>query len=646
MNTQIENLNDTIDLWEKVSSIADFNSKTNPYDEALLDEIKKELGFEAECDVHNELVSHKTSPEQLLAVLLKVMKPFSIMLNDLLKMFEDARAQYSDNNFMIKFDFDKAKETFDLDLENFRLCTKMVNNVVYHEFRLESSSPLTDFVYPLGEILADKHLFPDKCNNPSFPDEINEWLKEYDDCARNDKNWPETFPNPPKSGVERIDNIIAEIWQLPKAACKLYNGCFLSNLKRKESLTKKQELLIDSRKKSLIENELFPPDCRFYSHEAESWIGIFVKILVCLVENIKIKNNDDLNIDVIVDRLEEFRKSLPIESFVRERLVETLENILILPLWKKRYTLYSAWVATQIVTASEEWKPVYNVNKGVLSFSFGGSVIAHLKYNTFDIELHAELNTWYDPKEMVGSERIDHIQPDYSLCINEKSDPKNTILVVECKQYKVPDKKKFQAAVIDYAGGRPNAQVILVNYTKINDTFKSDLKLTDKGKKAYDRNPYFNILFPGDVESCNSFMEAVRYSILNECSITLAWDESPKDLDLILEMIDSEGKKIRIYYDNKGNTEQYPFAHLDRDDQNGNGCETINALILPSRKYNVLVHNYKEEATNGEISVSIKLGEDEMIVKTTRNLDTKEEWLVFTIENCSIQEKDVMIPIN
>lgn len=627
MNTQIEKLNDTIDLWNKVSSIADFNSKTNPYDEALLDEIKKELGFDAGCNISDELAVRKTSPEQLLAVLLKVMKPFSIMLKDLYEMFKEAGAQYSEKNIQIKFDFEDAKENFGLDLENFRQYIEKVEKVVNYKLQLESCSPFKDFVDPIKEILENKNFEFDQRNCPSVFTEINEWLKEY---INKDLNWPDHFPVPPKSGIEKIDYLIDEIWQIPKVSNELYNKCYQSDLGRWLSLCKKER----------------PTNFGFYKSESDFWIGSFVKLLCWLIYDIRKSENLELNIDEICNELETFNDGLPIVRIESERLVKSLLDILNLPVWKKRYALYSAWVATQIVSASNEWKPVYNVNKGVLSFSFGGSVITHLKYHIFDIELHAELNTWYDPKEMVG-ERIDHIQPDYSLCINGKSDPKNnTILVVECKQYKAPNKKNFQDAVIDYAGGRPNAQVILVNYTKINDTFKSGLKLIDKGKKVYDRIPYFNILSPGDYESCDSFKEVVRNSILNECSITLAWDESPKDLDLILEIIDSEGNIKRVDFQDRGNVYQYPFVYLNRDDQKGNGHETIMALILPSQKYNVLVHNYSGEATNGKISVSIKLGENEMMSKIYTNLNINEEWHVFTIENCSIQKIDVMIPKN
>ena len=676
MENEPEILNSTVELWDRICTVADFKSKE--YDRRLLHDIRKELGIRDRCHFRSFLVKQKTTPEQLLAVLLKVMEPFSIMMNDLLAMFKTAGAKYSDKNIQIEFDFKKAREQFGLDLENFRLCTQKLNNVVYHEFRLESSSPINDFKNPLEDILMDKHLFPNKCNNPSFPVEINKWLKEYDDGARNDKNWPDYFPNPPESEVERIDKIIAEIWQLPKAACKLYNGCYLSNLKRKKSLTKKQELLkrkkslakkqeLLKRKKSPIGNEIFPPDCRFYSHEAESWIGDFVRILVCLVENIKIKKNDDLNIDVIVDRLEEFKKSLPIESFVRERLVETLLDILNLPLWKKRYALYSAWVATQIISALDEddWEIVYNVKGEVLSFNFRGSVIAHLKHHNFDIELHAELKTECCNIKYIGGERTEGIKPDYSLRFNNTTDRKDIILAVECKQYKDPEnknnsstkknykyvidaKENFTNAIVDYARVLYKAQVILVNYTKIPESFRTEL--TENFSDISDRVPYYDILSPGNVVSYDSFKTAVRNALSEErcfkffsteCYIELDLNRLSPKLGLILEIDDLKVKK-EINYEEKGNLDQYPFADFDGDipNENNRGIilhDTIKVTrILSGYTYKGYVYNHSDEEPNGEISVSVKIGKFEKTDSNPLNIDkwtNSKEFCVFRIEN-------------
>lgn len=48
------------------------------------------------------------------------------MMSDLLKMFEEAGAQFTDNNIQINFDFEDAKENFGLDLEHFCIYNETV----------------------------------------------------------------------------------------------------------------------------------------------------------------------------------------------------------------------------------------------------------------------------------------------------------------------------------------------------------------------------------------------------------------------------------------------------------------------------------------------------------------------------------------
>ena len=627
MNTQIENLKDTIDLWKKVSSIADFNSKTNPYDEALLDEIKKELGFDAGCNISAELAVRKTSPEQLLAVLLKVMKPFSSMLNDLYKMFEDAGAQYSDNNIQIKFDFEDAKENFDLNLDNFRDYVDKVEKVINFEFNLESYDPW-EWVKHLEAIRGEKL----QSNDISTPEDIQKWLNDYEN--NRNANWKVFTPKTPQSGVEEIDELIKQIWELPKEAIDLYRDCYKKELERNGSVLEK----------SANYSNLF------YGAENDLWIKCIVENILELVSKVKIlqNNNDSSGIENIVNKLKIFINSLPILKIQYEKKVKEFLDILNLPVWKKRYALYSAWVVTQIVSASKDWTVKYNVVKGALSFSFGGSVIAHLKYNTFDIELHAELRSEYD--NPIGEGRTEHIQPDYSLCINGKSNPENnTILVVECKQYKHPSKKNFTEAIVDYAGGRPNAQVILVNYTKIPDAFLSSLP-----KELVARVPYFDILCPDNVESCDSFKKAVRNALSEErcfkffsteCCIELVLDILPQNMNLILEIVDLKGQKEYINFDKQGKLDEHPYAHFNGYilNENYRGIilhDTIKVTrILSGYTYKGYVYNNSDEEPNGEISVSVKIGKNEIIDKKTLDIDkwtNSREFCVFRIEKDDI----------
>lgn len=605
-------LKDTLELWDQFAKTADF--KSNVYDKQLLEVIKQELGFNTSSDVRSELGIHKTTSEQLLSILLKLMKPFSVMLNDLLAMFEEAGAQSSDDNIQIEFNFEDAKNNFGLDLENFRMYKETVEKVVCYEWHLENREPWIDFCEPILNILGRKDY--SYINKLSLPNEISDWLKRYRDRER---NWPDDFPMPPQSGDEIIDHLMAEIWELPRTACELYKKGYQSDLRRYGSLTK----------------QAGPAHLNFYYAETDFWIGTFVKMLYALAFHVKVLKRD--KVEEIKERLEKYRNSLPIVCVEKEKRIKNLLDILNLPVWKKRYALYSAWVSTQIVSAFDKSAVRYNVINGALSFSFGGSKIAFIRNFPFDIVLLAELRTPY--ASVIGHGRLNNIQPDYSLCIKDETDPKNTIIVVECKQYKSPSKKNFTEAIIDYAGGRPNAKVILANYTSVPETFRLGLP-----SDVSDRVPFFDALLPGSI-SCDSFKKAIRESISQKCQVCLSWQKAPLDLDLILIMKDVNGAITKVNFSSMGSLDHFPYAQLDKDTRNRFGCETITAIVSETTIYEFYVHNYSGEKTDGEIIIDIWYNNNNLLsAKSNADLDRNSLWHVVTIESSKIHKVDKIVP--
>ncbi|MBF0321129.1 MAG: hypothetical protein HQL01_15145, partial [Nitrospirae bacterium] len=55
----------------------------------------------------------------------------------------------------------------------------------------------------------------------------------------------------------------------------------------------------------------------------------------------------------------------------------------------------------------------------------------------------------------------------YTLTLEPITSPSQTVVVVECKQYQKASVENFSSALIDYANGRPNAKVLIVNYSNI-----------------------------------------------------------------------------------------------------------------------------------------------------------------------------------
>src|SRR5262249_44327360 len=138
--------------------------------------------------------------------------------------------------------------------------------------------------------------------------------------------------------------------------------------------------------------------------------------------------------------------------------VQILYEFLSLPIWKARHELYAAWIFCEIINAIESDRPHIHANGQQLVFSFSGAHLATLQSYSPNLQLWCELRT--PLKNPRGKSRKNAIQPDYSLAIGPVNYTKNTIIVVECKQYKVPSIKNFADALRDYAVGRENARVI------------------------------------------------------------------------------------------------------------------------------------------------------------------------------------------
>ena len=608
MKRLITELGSALELWDCFRKTADF--KSNEYDKQLLIEIKKGLGFDDKSNIRTEIQTNGTTPQQLLAVLLKSLKPFSLMMSDLLKMFEDAGAQYTDNNIQIQFNFEDATTNFDLNLEHFRVYHEELVKTVDYELQLELSNPWDDFVYPLGNMVDPKA----KYKNFSFgaiPDAIAQWLEKYRN--ENDK-WPDSIPQPPKCGIERIDNLIADIWLIPKAACDLYNKCYQSDLGRWKSLDKKGTEF----------------ESRFYSNEIDFWIGGFVEQICYFINKIiyiERAGNPNSSIEKLGDMLEIYRDKMPIVSIESAQLLKKFQNLLNLPIWEKRYALYSAWVSTQIISAFEKDKVRFNVVNGILSYAFGGSTIAFIEQDTYELKLIAELRTPFDGVK--GHGRKHNIQPDYSLCIYDETEPRNTVLVVECKQYKRPSRRNFTEAVEDYAGGRPTAQIMLVNYTSIPDSFRSKLS-----QSVSERVPYFDKLAPGD-KSCEIFRKAVKESLPKRHYFFLFSGKSPMVLHSKLVAYMPNGGTIEADNSYLGCEKAFPFICIGDNGLAGR-CEEISTLIFKTVKYEYYIHNQSCNDINGNYSVVLSDKKSFTIVENCDDLGATDLWHVFTIDHSRI----------
>lgn len=148
----------------------------------------------------------------------------------------------------------------------------------------------------------------------------------------------------------------------------------------------------------------------------------------------------------------------------REVLIKEFLELLNLPIWSRRHELYQTWVLTQIDKALEDYKRTIHHVDGALILNFSGTHIAALETEKGRIHLWSELRS--PLANPVGEGRKGHIQPDYTLTFEPITSPSQTIVAIECKQYRKANPKNFADALIDYARGRPNAKILLVNSWK------------------------------------------------------------------------------------------------------------------------------------------------------------------------------------
>lgn len=617
-------IKDAVELWNVFEKNANFRDEV--YDKVLLEKIREELKLPSTDSITNLLKNSSISVEELLVAVINTLEPFSLMMNDLLKMFETAGAKKSDNNILINFNFENNENTFAFDLNSFRESISIVNKVSKFIDTFKIKDPWK-MVYYLGG--PDRFLY-DKSYD--IPEDITNWIYEYQEKDV----FPNFIPNVPKTNIESIDKKLKILWLIYRLAIEEYRKVYNEK---------------EGRQKSHYAECCKRANDQFWQAETDYWTCSLIKEVALNVCEINSLNGLDRQ-----NKIEQFDKSLnkcisliDIEQEEIELQVESIIEMLNLPVWKKRYEMYSVWTATQIIEALEDFDAEFNVVNDSLSFSFTGSKIAVCKKLNPPLEIWAELRTYYDSP--ISKKRKSHIQPDYTLSINDISVPENSVLVIECKQYKKYSLKNFTEAVIDYANGRPNADIILNNYTNIP-------------KKIYDnihenirkRISFFSNMRPNNAEGFKkSIKESVvsyytrNYSLKNiflfnpsdlnlPFEIKLKWGQIPKDLDLYLK-IEGPGIELSpIYYSNLGSKNDVPYSFLNKDCRNGYGEEIITINKFMNGIYDIYVNNFSGECTVSDIiEVCISDGNTCMKLYRKDSIDKSSVWHVLTISKSGIK---------
>ena len=269
------------------------------------------------------------------------------------------------------------------------------------------------------------------------------------------------------------------------------------------------------------------------------------------------------------------------------------------------------------------------------------------------VEIWTELKTIY--ASPIGKSRKKHIQPDYTLAVQPISEPSSSIAVIECKQYKKNNTKNFSDAVIDYANGRPKANVFLTNYGPISKNVLSKLN-TDITSRSH----LLEYVRPNS-PSCRQFQRILHETVLEKCNlnkkiyvgntvciplqINLQWGAVPQDLDLYLRITDQSKNSYYVYYANRGFTERFPFAKLDKDDRCGYGNETIEIYQWHGVSYDIFIHNYSGEPCTSDCA-KVTICQNQQIVEEQKLPDFNgNKYLhIFHIDSSGIKNINTFVP--
>lgn len=601
------------ELWRFICKSANF--KDVFYDYSLQEALKKELKLSPLKTVEYSLKQKGITCDELVLALLRVMEPYSQMMVDLLKMFERASAQSTDNNIQISFDFENKTNNLTFDLKNFKRQIKIVTSTYIKLIvpKIEKPFELVEFFYGLlfGKCCqyCAKYIYP------------NEWL----DIYFNKDVWPNINLEQPKTGIYEFDKLICKIWLFINAIISEFKITYDEKIGRKRSVNRGSS---DGRMQN------------FWCAENDLWIGNLLNSIFLLVDAINNLQDEEKKkkIQLLTKQISKKLDSYESQKIIVKDDILSIIEVLNIPIWKKRYELYSAWVATQIVAAFEKDKLVFNVTNNTLSFSFKGSRLATAKNFNPPLEIWSELRTPFS--NPVSKKRKNNIQPDYTIGFSPVTVPENSIAVIECKQYKKSSTKNFSEAITDYANGRPYADVYLVNYGSI-----SSKVIKNVSEQTKERTCVIGEFVPSSIFA-NVLKERISETVTKvynknarkyAMTIELKWDSSVQDLDLIVEVV-CKSEKYTIYYEKMGHIDIFPYAILNRDFCAENGVEIISLeRIMEDATYNILVINSSENSMNSIPELKINIFDKPIIIKPNNPLLVNDTWNVCKIDSMGIE---------
>lgn len=617
-------------LWQMLQDKAGL--ELSDRDAELKKEILQILGLDPDLPVTVQLETDKVSINELLKAFYSCITPYAKMMNDLMVLFEQAGAHTGEDNLLLRFNFDEKTPSLDFDMRSFRIWKQESRDVLAEaKNKIWNFDSLQKMCGILEELAGEYRILS------GYDNELA-WLKEYNEFRK----WPSRQLDPILFGSSDFQAVIRHVWITWQLVVS--NSRSLGNSRDQLKDQEYQPNQIENISKEVtlpIENSWM-----LMNLDRNDWAGRMLSAILLLSTKVL---SEDME-ETIIQAYE----AVPHRDVQVIQRIESLIEFLQLPVWKQRYELYSAWVATCIVKVIGEDVKVH-ASAGRLEFSFKGSQIA-----TQDNDTKSRIHLWAEMRSSLespkGKGRSKSIQPDYSVLTEPVTFPESAVAVVEVKHYLRPSAGKFAEALEDYARGRPNALVILVNYghvktnvidrvakefrdrCKVIGEFRpdhqeamqefQDLLLTALSKlpesESPSKEPVQNANEQGQLPNTSDSSEYINHEVPIG-KIKLEWATGPEDLDLHIWLSHQKDGSSHVFYKSMGHQKDFPYAVLEHDQTVAPGQEVINLYRIPDSMI-CSVHNFSKEQALTQATATIMVSIENKNVRINCPVEGEGTW--------------------
>ena len=586
-------IDDSFQLWSQIKSEAGLSISTGKseggYDDGFIKELNVAIFGNDSENFEDRLrrESRTVSTTQLLKSFLSALQPFSQMLLDTLEMLNAADASKSSETMSVSFDF-SGDDPLTLLLSEFKEQARILEASIVQKPAIEfSARRLWQVIYDLRESRGD---YWGERNPDGRRDALNQWIEQSQDY-----HGPKIFEDIPEeecfTGLPAVDIRLAKLVsyvQLVSKASKL----------RASSYSELGDYGSEVRERGdpMQEVDGIPGD-ELWLLQSDFWPASMVAIIAGVVRRVGSSEN---GANDFIDRFDAVE--LPeVFLFDDQELLEKLQDILNLPVWKHRHEMYSVWVGSRIWFSLSDCVVIFHTVDSILSFSFSGSHLATIvpPHSGSVLSLWAEKRKEVSAGSLKGKGRKSAIQPDYTVLRAPFSEKDAERLIVEVKQYKKYSRRNFSEALNDYATSCPEALVVLANYTGIGQSVVKSIDTSVMGRASAIGN-----LKPGNLNALSEFRRVIREGLgiepvaqsellegLRSVVASLTWNESPADLDLHLFLKGDEvGQTGQVYYDNT----IFDDVELSDDVTTGFGPETAE-IKMTKGWADIFVNNYSDD---------------------------------------------------